>query len=304
MGAILVSLVIAYRAAPAQDPARRTPPDRRKPTVWAPLQNARLGAGVRHFRRRAHRLHRLRHFPRQSGDLPHRPRQPALPHRLHRSGRDRGAARAGGAGRRRGLLAMVGLRRNVLAQIVVILQGVARLVALVIAIAAVLEPWGVQSQDMFGALRAAYFGFSVGGVTLSLSSMIAAAAVFAVALFVTRLVQDWLGARLSAPDPSRRRGQQLGQHDFRLRRRRSSPCCWRARKSGSTSRSSRSSPAACRSASASACRRSPTISSPASSSCGSAASASATGSWWETNRDSCTASTPARPRSRPSIAAL
>ena len=94
-----------------------------------------------------------------------------------------------------GLLAMVGLRRNVLAQIVVILQGVARLVALVIAIAAVLEPWGVQSQDMFGALRAAYFGFSVGGLTLSLSSMIEAAAVFAVVLFVTRMIQDWLGAR-------------------------------------------------------------------------------------------------------------
>ena len=91
---------------------------------------------------------------------------------------------------------MVGLRRNVLAQIAVILQGLARLVALVIAIAAVLEPWGVQSQDMFGALRAAYFGFSVGGVTLSLSSMIGAAAVFAVVLFVTRMIQDWLGARL------------------------------------------------------------------------------------------------------------
>jgi potassium-dependent mechanosensitive channel len=94
------------------------------------------------------------------------------------------------------LLAMVGLRRNVLAQIVVILQGVARLVALVIAIAAVLEPWGVQSQDMFGALRAAYFGFSVGGVTLSLSSMIGAAAVFGVVVFLTRLIQDWLGSRL------------------------------------------------------------------------------------------------------------
>ena len=94
------------------------------------------------------------------------------------------------------LLAIVGLRRNVLAQIVVILQGVARLAVLVIAIAAVLEPWGVQSQDMFGALRAAYFGFSVGGVTLSLSSMLGAVAVFAVVLFVTRMIQDWLGARL------------------------------------------------------------------------------------------------------------
>ena len=94
------------------------------------------------------------------------------------------------------LLAMAGLRRHVLAQIVVILQGVARLVVLVVAVAAVLKPWGVQSQDMFGALRSAYFGFSIGGVTLSLSSMIGAAIVFAVAVFFTRLIQNWLGSRL------------------------------------------------------------------------------------------------------------
>jgi potassium-dependent mechanosensitive channel len=94
------------------------------------------------------------------------------------------------------LITMVGLRRDTLAQIAVILQGVARVVMFLIAVAAVLEPWGVQSQDMFGSLRAAYFGFSVGGVTLSLSSMIGAAAVFAVVLFLTRLIQDWLGSRL------------------------------------------------------------------------------------------------------------
>jgi potassium efflux system protein len=93
------------------------------------------------------------------------------------------------------LMAMAGLRRGVLSQIAVILQGVARLVVLAVAIAAVLKPWGVQS-DMFGGLRAAYFGFSIGGVTLSLSSMIGAAIVFAVVVFVTRLIQDWLGGQL------------------------------------------------------------------------------------------------------------
>ena len=94
------------------------------------------------------------------------------------------------------LLLMVGLRRNVLAQIVVIVQGVARLIALVVAAAAVLEPWGVQSGDLFGTLRSAYFGFAVGGVTLSLSSMVAAATVFAIAVFATRMFQNWLGSRL------------------------------------------------------------------------------------------------------------
>jgi small-conductance mechanosensitive channel len=94
------------------------------------------------------------------------------------------------------LLTMVGLRRNVLAQIVVVIQGVARLAVLVVAAAAVVRPWGVPAQDLFSTLRMAYFGFGIGGVTLSLSSMIAAVAVFAVAVFATRLIQNWLGQRL------------------------------------------------------------------------------------------------------------
>ena len=94
------------------------------------------------------------------------------------------------------LRTMLGLRRNALAQIVVVTQGLARLAIIVIAAAAVLEPWGVQSQDWFSSLRSAYFGFGVGGVTLSLSSMLMAVLVFAIAMFVTRLVQSWLSERL------------------------------------------------------------------------------------------------------------
>ena len=45
-------------------------------------------------------------------------------------------------------------------------------------------------------MRAAYFGFAVGGVTLSLSSLIAAAAVFVVVVLATRLIQKWLSSRL------------------------------------------------------------------------------------------------------------
>jgi potassium-dependent mechanosensitive channel len=94
------------------------------------------------------------------------------------------------------LLAMVGLKRNALAQIAVIIQGMARVVIFIVAAAAVLEPWGVQSQDLFSTLRAAYFGFAVGGVTLSLSSLIAAAAVFGVVVLATRVIQQWLSSRL------------------------------------------------------------------------------------------------------------
>jgi potassium efflux system protein len=94
------------------------------------------------------------------------------------------------------LVATVGLRRNVLAQTLVVIQGMARVAIFFVAATAVLEPWGVQSQDMLRTLRAAYFGFAVGGMTLSLSSLVTAAAVFVVALFVTRLIQNWLRSRL------------------------------------------------------------------------------------------------------------
>ncbi len=94
------------------------------------------------------------------------------------------------------LKALLGLSRGVLAQIAVLVQGVARVALVVIAAAAVLEPWGVQSQDWFSSLRSAYFGFAVGGVTLSLSSMLAAVVVFGVAQFATRLIRNWLSDRL------------------------------------------------------------------------------------------------------------
>ena len=93
------------------------------------------------------------------------------------------------------LFGLIGLKRDTLAQIVAVVQGVVRVVIVVVAAAAVLKPLGVQSQDMFGVLRAAYFGFTVGGVTLSLASIGAAAVVFAVALFATKLIQSWLAAR-------------------------------------------------------------------------------------------------------------
>ena len=55
--------------------------------------------------------------------------------------------------------------------------------------------WGIQSQDMFGSLRAAYFGFRVGNVTVSLSSMLTAVGVFVIGVLITRAVQRWLGER-------------------------------------------------------------------------------------------------------------
>jgi potassium-dependent mechanosensitive channel len=95
----------------------------------------------------------------------------------------------------RGLMLTVGLGREALEQIAVLVEGVSRAALIVTAILLVLAPWGIQSQDMFGNLRAAYFGFRVGNVTISLSSILAAAAVFAIGVLVTRGIQGWLSSK-------------------------------------------------------------------------------------------------------------
>jgi len=66
----------------------------------------------------------------------------------------------------RGLMVMIGLRRDALDQIVVLVQGFARLSLVVGGVALVLGPWSI-SQDLTASLRAAYFGLTIGGVTLS-----------------------------------------------------------------------------------------------------------------------------------------
>ena len=95
----------------------------------------------------------------------------------------------------RGLMLTVGLGREALEQIAVLVEGVSRVALIIVGILLVLAPWGIQSQDMFGNLRAAYFGFRVGNVTISLSSILAGIAVFILGVIVTRAIQSWLASR-------------------------------------------------------------------------------------------------------------
>jgi small-conductance mechanosensitive channel len=92
-------------------------------------------------------------------------------------------------------MATLGLRRSGLEQIVVLAQGVSRLAAIVAALVVAVGPLGLPSQDLWASLRAAYFGVSVGGVTLSISSLVAAAVAFVLILAATRAAQNWLAER-------------------------------------------------------------------------------------------------------------
>ncbi|MDE2016250.1 MAG: mechanosensitive ion channel, partial [Hyphomicrobiales bacterium] len=75
-----------------------------------------------------------------------------------------------------------------------LLEGAARVAIYGAAALLVLAPWGLQSADMLGSLRALAFGFNVGGVTVSLGGAFAAVALFALGVAATRALQRWLDA--------------------------------------------------------------------------------------------------------------
>lgn len=89
----------------------------------------------------------------------------------------------------------VGLRKRALEQLAVVSTGVIKLTLLVIGGMLVLAPWGVESSDLTSSLRAAFFGFKVGDVTISLSAIIIAGVLFALGLAATRALTRWLDDR-------------------------------------------------------------------------------------------------------------
>lgn len=90
------------------------------------------------------------------------------------------------------LQANTGLRRRSLEQIGVLASGAARLGLILLAVLLALAPWGIESTDLMGSVRAAFFGFSVGDMTISISSILIAALLFAAGFAITRVIQRWL----------------------------------------------------------------------------------------------------------------
>jgi small-conductance mechanosensitive channel len=73
-------------------------------------------------------------------------------------------------------------------------NGIGRVILIVAAVMLALAPWGVDSADLRGSVRAAFFGFKVGEVTISLSTLALALLIFALGFAATRVVQNWLDA--------------------------------------------------------------------------------------------------------------
>nr|WP_281414080.1 DUF3772 domain-containing protein [Rhodoblastus sphagnicola] len=95
----------------------------------------------------------------------------------------------------RSLTATIGVGRESLQQIGVLLSGLTTVSLSAAAVMLVLFPWGVQSHDMIGAAQSLFFGVKIGDVTISLSSVVLALVYFAVGYGLTRAVRNWLENR-------------------------------------------------------------------------------------------------------------
>ncbi|MGA0595762.1 DUF3772 domain-containing protein [Enterovirga sp. CN4-39] len=90
------------------------------------------------------------------------------------------------------LQANLGLRRKALEQLGTLAAGLARLVLFLVVALLALAPWGVESGDFTSNLRAAFFGFQVGDVTISLSTLFGALLLFVGVIGASRIIQRWL----------------------------------------------------------------------------------------------------------------
>ena len=95
----------------------------------------------------------------------------------------------------RALASALGIRKESLAQLAILLAGAAQMALYGIGALLVVAPWGLQSEDLAGSMRAAFFGFSVGDVTISPSNILVALLLFGLALGLTRAIQGWLDQR-------------------------------------------------------------------------------------------------------------
>lgn len=89
----------------------------------------------------------------------------------------------------------MGLARETVAQIGVVLSGLARLLLIAAALLFVLAPIGVDSRDVVSDAKVAFFGVKVGGLTISLSNILTGLLFLGIGVAVTRGIQGWLDQR-------------------------------------------------------------------------------------------------------------
>jgi small-conductance mechanosensitive channel len=95
----------------------------------------------------------------------------------------------------RKIISGLGVRREQLAPLAVLLSGIVTLLCFLAAALVALAPLGYESGDFLGNIRSAFVSFRIGDVTISPSSALVAMLLFAAALAATQGLRRWLDTR-------------------------------------------------------------------------------------------------------------
>jgi len=86
----------------------------------------------------------------------------------------------------------VGLQTASVKQLSVLVFGIMKMAVFLLAAIAMLLPWGIRTSDWLSWISGAFFGFQIGGLTFSMSTILMAVCLFIVGYAITRAVQAWL----------------------------------------------------------------------------------------------------------------
>ena len=100
----------------------------------------------------------------------------------------------GRSGRR--LQATFGLPPRVLGQTATVLSGVSRVLILLLAVGALLTPFGTDPQELIARMGQLFGNLTLGQLTINPGTVIEALLVFVLGLFAVRVLKRWLGEQL------------------------------------------------------------------------------------------------------------
>ena len=96
------------------------------------------------------------------------------------------------SGRWKNLSKATGFSRQMVLQTSVFGFGLAKLVAVIIALIIFLISWGYRTTDWARPISDAFFGFKIGGLSISLSAIVLAIGLFVAGYLITKTIQRWL----------------------------------------------------------------------------------------------------------------
>jgi small-conductance mechanosensitive channel len=99
---------------------------------------------------------------------------------------------SGDSERGRAAAALLGVSQRGLDLLATLASALSRLALLIVAVLAVLGPWGVFADDVFAAIAEAAFGWRVGGVTVSIHLIAGAIVLLLLGVLAVRAAQRWL----------------------------------------------------------------------------------------------------------------